>query len=150
MGRPQKRLYLPKNPEKYNGDHTNVVMRSSWETKFAIWCDANPNVLNWGSETIVIPYICGTDNRPHRYYVDFVITVKNQRGEIKKYIVEIKPYKETMPPKEPKRKTQNYRDAILTFIKNRSKWEAATIYAKQRGMEFIILTEKELFHAKQV
>jgi hypothetical protein len=148
MGRPQKRSYLPKNPEKYMGSPTNIIMRSSWETKFAIWCDMNPNVLNWNSEQTVVPYICGTDNRPHRYFVDFTITVKNQRGETKKYMVEIKPFKETQPPKEPKRKTKNYKEAVLTFIKNKSKWEAATIYAKQRGMEFIILTEKELFHVK--
>jgi hypothetical protein len=33
---------------------------------------------------------------------------------------------------------------VQTWGVNDAKWKAARIYAKQRGLEFIILTEKEL------
>jgi len=39
-----KRLYKPMFTEKYIGDHTNIIMRSSWETRFASWCDRNPSI----------------------------------------------------------------------------------------------------------
>jgi hypothetical protein len=32
----------------------------------------------------------------------------------------------------------------MTFIKNQSKWNAAEQYSKDRGWEFIIITEKQL------
>jgi hypothetical protein len=36
-----KRKFTPTNPQKYSGDPTNIIMRSSWETKFANWCHEN-------------------------------------------------------------------------------------------------------------
>ena len=60
-----KRKFTPNNPNKYSGDPTNIIMRSSWEES-------------------------------------------------------------------------------LAFIKNQSKWNAAKQYAKDRGWEFIIITEREL------
>ena len=71
-----KRLFKPLHPEKYAGDPTNIVMRSSWETRFASWCDKNPSILKWQSEETVIPYRCPTDNKIHRYFVDFQIQVQ--------------------------------------------------------------------------
>ena len=68
-----KRKFTPTNPNKYSGDPTNIIMRSSWETKFANWCDMNPSVVTWKSEETIIPYRCQTDNRIHRYFVDFQI-----------------------------------------------------------------------------
>ena len=85
-----KRKFVPKNPEKYTGDPTNIIMRSSWETKFANWCDNSPHVVKWLSEETVIPYVCPTDNRVHRYFPDFYIKVKENNGKIKKYIIENK------------------------------------------------------------
>lgn len=140
-----KRKYTPIHPEKYKGDPTDIIMRSSWETKFAIWCDNNPAVLEWSSETTVIPYICPTDNRSHRYFVDFKIRVKDKSGKIKTYLVEIKPDAQTRPPTTPKRKTKQYITEVMTWGKNEAKWKAATSYCLDRGYEFIILTEKHLF-----
>jgi len=141
-----KRKYIPIHPEKYEGDPTDIIMRSSWETKFALWCDNNPNVLKWSSETTVIPYVCPTDNRPHRYFVDFKIRVKTKTGSLKTYLVEIKPEKQTRPPDTPKRKTRQYIAEVMTWGKNEAKWKAATNYCKDRGYEFIILTERDLFN----
>ena len=139
-----KRKFTPTNPQKYSGDPTNIIMRSSWETKFANWCDVNPSIINWVSEETIIPYRCGTDNKIHRYFVDFKIQVKETTGKIKTYLVEIKPYKQTIPPVYPGRQTQRYLQESYAYIKNQSKWEAATQYAKERGWEFIKLTEHNL------
>lgn len=139
-----KRKYIPKNPEKYVGNPTNIIMRSSWETKFALWCDMNSSVLKWNSEETIIPYISPIDNKPHRYFVDFKIRIRDKNGNIKDYLVEIKPYKQTMPPVPGQRKTQKFLTEVQTWGVNDAKWKAARAYAKQRGLEFIILTENEL------
>lgn len=135
--------YVPKNPSKYEGDPTNVIYRSSWELRLFNWCDTSPNVVAWSSEEIVVPYICPTDNRPHRYFVDAKVVVKTSAGT-KTYLVEVKPKKETQPPKQPKRKTKRFLAEVMTWGKNQAKWEQATKYAKARGWEFKIITEKEL------
>lgn len=136
--------YNPKRPEKYAGDPTDVIYRSSWELKFMNWCDNTPSVVKWSSETTVIPYICPTDNRPHRYFVDFKIQVQDKDGNLKTYLVEIKPEIQTRPPAVPKRKTKRYLTEVMTWGKNDAKWKYAREYCKDRGIEFVILTEKHL------
>ena len=136
--------YKPVHSEKYKG-RGNPEYRSSWELKFFQWCDKNPNVLRWGSETVVVPYISPIDRKMHRYFVDNIVTIKEQNN-IKTYLVEIKPSKQTKPPVPSNRKKkstviyENY-----TYAVNCAKWEAAEKYAKSKNLEFIILTEKELF-----
>jgi hypothetical protein len=139
-----KRLYKPLFPEKYSGDPTNIIMRSSWETKFANWCDKNPAVLKWKSEETVVPYRCPTDDKIHRYFIDFQIQIKQNTGLVKTYLVEVKPHKQTLPPVFPGKRTQRYLTESMTFIKNQAKWKAADNYAKDRGWEFKIITEYEL------
>lgn len=139
-----KRKYIPLHPEKYIGDPTDIVMRSSWETRFAVWCDHNPAILKWSSETTIVPYICPTDNRRHRYFVDFKIQVKDRSGGTKTYLVEIKPDAQTRPPVVPARKTKRYITEVMTWGKNDAKWKAAREFCKDRGYEFIIITEKHL------
>jgi hypothetical protein len=139
-----KRRYKPLYPEKYEGDPTSIIMRSSWETRFALWCDRNPAIVKWSSEETIIPYRCHTDNRIHRYFVDFRIKVKQTDGSIKTYIVEIKPHAQTKPPEYPGRKTKRFITESLTFVKNQSKWKAAEEWCKDRGYEFKIITEREL------
>ena len=139
-----KRRYKPIYPEKYEGDPTSIIMRSSWETRFALWCDRNPAIVKWSSEETIIPYRCHTDNRIHRYFVDFRIKVKQTDGSIKTYIVEIKPHAQTRPPEYPGRKTKRFITESLTFVKNQSKWKAAEEWCKDRGYEFKIITEREL------
>lgn len=136
--------YVVKNPEKYMGDPTNVIFRSSWERKYMIWCDNTSSVIYWQSEETIVPYRCATDNKWHRYYLDFRIQVKNKEGNLKTYLVEIKPLAQTIPPKYPGKQTKRYLNESLTFMKNQSKWDAAKAYARDRGWEFVVLTEKHL------
>lgn len=135
-----KRLFKPMFPQKYVGDPTCIIMRSSWETMFANWCDKNPSIVKWSSEETVIPYRCPTDDKVHRYFVDFKITTTSG----KTYLVEVKPMKQTQPPVFPGRRTQRYLTESMTFVKNQAKWKAATEYCKDRGWEFKIITEHEL------
>lgn len=136
--------YVPKNPAKYEGDPTQVIYRSSWELRLFNWCDTSPNVLRWSSEEIVVPYICPSDNKPHRYFVDAKVVVKTKDNQTRTFLVEVKPKKETEPPKPPKRKTKRFLQEVMTWGKNQAKWEAAHKYAKQRGWDFKIITETNL------
>ena len=139
-----KRKFTPMFVEKYTGDPTNIIMRSTWETMFANWCDKNPSVIKWKSEETVIPYRCPTDNKIHRYFVDFQIQIKNSKGQTKTYLVEVKPFKQTQPPEYPGRQTKKYLTESMTFLKNQAKWKAATAYCIDKGWTFHIFTEKEL------
>jgi len=132
--------FTPKRKEKYAGDFTKIKYRSLWERNAFRWLDANPNVVRWSSEEIVIPYRWKVDKSIHRYFVDLYIEWSN--GEV--MIVEIKPKKETSPPKQPARKTKKYVNEVTTYIKNTDKWEAAQKYATARGWKFQIWTEETL------
>lgn len=144
MGKYYSGKYKVKNPQKYMGSATDVIYRSSWELKFMNWCDNDKSIIKWSSEETIIPYRCGTDNRLHRYFVDFKIQVKTNSG-IKTYLVEVKPSAQVTPPKYPGRKTKRYLTEAMTFVKNQSKWEAAKEYCRVRNWEFKIITEKDLF-----
>jgi hypothetical protein len=136
--------YRPLNRKKYKGDPTNIIYRSLWELKFMKYCDSNENVLEWGSEEIVIPYISPIDNRVHRYFPDFYVRVRSKTGRIEKLIIEIKPLKQTAPPKKQSRRTKKYITEVTTYAVNEAKWAAAKEYCKDRQWQFKILTEKEL------
>ena len=139
-----KGKYKPSYPKKYKGDHTNIVYRSLWERKFMVYCDKNENILEWGSEEVVVPYHSPIDNRYHRYFPDFYIKVRESNGEIKKMIIEIKPFKQCMEPKVQKKKTKGYIYEVMEYAKNQAKWEAAKEWCLDRGYEFKVLTENEL------
>jgi len=135
-----KGKYKIKSPDKYLGNPTKVIFRSLWERNAFRWCENNPNVRAWSSEEIVVPYKSRADGKLHRYFVDLYIEMKN--GKV--FLVEIKPKKETQPPKQPKRKTKRYINEVLTFAKNQDKWEAATQYAEHKGWKFQVWTEETL------
>ena len=136
--------YRPTYRKKYKGDPTNIIYRSLWELKFMKYCDLNENILEWGSEEIVIPYISPIDNRVHRYFPDFYVRVRSKTGRIEKLIIEIKPLKQTTPPKKQQRRTKRYITEVTTYAVNDAKWKAAREYCADRKWQFKILTEKEL------
>ena len=131
--------YKVRDFKKYEGDRDKVVYRSSWEKACFIWCDSNPDIVKWSSEEIVVPYKWDIDKKMHRYFVDLKVTFKNK----KTLLIEIKPDKETSPPKRPD-KTKRYINEAMTYVKNMNKWEAANNFAKDRGWEFQIWTEDTL------
>jgi hypothetical protein len=72
--------------------------------------------------------------------------VKIQEGDIvKKYLVEVKPWKQTQEPKAGKgKKKANLLYEQVAFQNLQDKIKFAKEFAKKHGMEFIIITEKEL------
>ena len=144
MGESHKSRYKPSHPKKYKGDVNNIICRSSWERKFCRWCDLTENILEWGSEEFFIPYLSPVDNRVHRYFPDFIVKLKESSGKIKTLIVEVKPKKQTIPPKTPKRRTKSYLYECKTYAVNLAKWQAAKEFCDDRKIEFKIITEDEL------
>tara|TARA_Y100001968_G_C19237172_1_gene657526 strand:- start:168 stop:611 length:444 start_codon:yes stop_codon:yes gene_type:complete len=134
--------FVPKNIDKYDGNPYDITYRSLWERGAFRYLDMNPDVVKWGSETIVVPYRCGTDGRMHRYFPDLKVTFKTGVT----LLVEIKPASQVNPPKVNKnsRKRRRYIKEVLTWKKNDSKWKAANEFAQDRGWVFDIWTEKTL------
>ena len=140
-----KSKYRPTYPQKYKGNPNNIICRSSWERRFCHWCDMNQNILEWGSEEFSIPYISPIDNRVHKYYPDFIIKVKESSGQIKTYVIEVKPEKQTKEPVKKSRVTKSYIYEVTTYAVNQAKWKAANEFCKDRLIEFKIITENDLF-----
>lgn len=140
-------FYVPKHPEKYKGDPTKIVFRSSWEHRFCVFLDNNPNVIEWASEEISIPYIKPTDiNRSdlgaikaRKYFPDFYMKYRTKDGEIKIELIEIKPASQT---KLRKNATTNER---IIYSTNIAKWQAAQAFCEKVGITFRVLTEEQLF-----
>ena len=139
-----KGKYYPSYPRKYKGDPTNIIYRSLWERKFMVYCDKNQNILEWASEEIAIPYRSPIDNRVHRYFPDFYMKVKERGGKVKRYVIEVKPAKQTKPPVKPKRQTKGYIREAYEYAKNQAKWKMAREFCADRQWEFKVVTEKEL------
>ena len=136
-----------RHPEKYTGDRP-ITMRSGWEISFCTkYLDINENILEWKSE-VPIKYICGTDGREHRYFIDFVVLARNKQNELITLLIEIKPFNQTIEPTIPKRKTASYYKAVQTYIKNQSKWKAANnlvegMQQKGQNIQFMLVTERD-------
>lgn len=142
MGRShQQGFFITKYPNKYEGNPTQIVYRSSWERLLFQWCDENSDVVSWGSEIIVIPYLCRTDSKMHRYFPDIKMTMKS--GVI--LLVEVKPECQVRKPLKTKgKKGSTYLTECFNFMKNSSKWDAANDYCNKRGWKFQIWTESTL------
>jgi len=117
-----------------------IQYKSLLERRMFVYADLNPKVKRFSIEPFSIRYIKPTDNKIHRYYIDVFLEFVNDS----KFFVEIKPYSETIYPKKPKLITESYKKKVVTYIVNQAKWNAAKKIAKEKGCEFIIMTENEL------
>jgi hypothetical protein len=140
--------FFPKNAKKYLGDPNNIYYRSLWERRVMVRLDENPNVIEWSSEEIVIPYLSPVDNRYHRYFPDFFVRIKNDKGLTEAMILEVKPKKQSEPPKVQKKATKRYIKEVVTFGVNEAKWKAATEFCQDRGWQFRVITEENIFGKK--
>lgn len=137
--------FKAKNPQKYDGNPTEIYFRSSYELKFMQYCDLTENIISYQSEEFWIPYRSPIDNKIHRYFPDFFVKYKDKNGNNRHLVVEIKPQKDLkMPETNPKRKTKSWVYAVKTWAVNQAKWEAAREYCADRNYEFRVLTEKDL------
>lgn len=139
-------FFKPINPQKYKGDPTNIIYRSSWELKMMIHLDHHQDVEWWQSEETIVRYRSPVDNKIHRYFIDFTTKVRTKDGKTKILLIEVKPKYQTVPPilEEKKQKSKKYVREVINWAVNSSKWKAAREYAQRRGYEFIIMTEDDL------
>lgn len=140
--------FYPKNPSKYKGTWP-IVGRSSWEFLFMRFLDINENILTWGSESISIKYTyfdpITRKQSEHLYFPDFIIRVKKSETLTRTQIIEIKPFRETKPPKVTKnKKTKTLIYESKAYAKNQAKWAAAKEYCRVRNWDFVVITEKDL------
>lgn len=147
-GRYKSGKYQLINPEKYVGDPLSIIYRSSYEYKFARYCDLNENILKWSSEPIIVPYYSQLDSKMHKYFVDYWIKV--QTGDkVQEYLIEVKPSAQLLKPimkgNATLKKIKYYNESLKTFIVNKAKFEAAQKFAEQRQWKFMVLTENFLF-----
>lgn len=131
--------YKVKHPSRYKGDNKEVIYRSGWEKSCFQWLDGHPDVIEWSSEEVVIPYLYEVDKRYHRYFMDLYVKFKDRT-----VLIEIKPKKETTPPAKQGKAQRTYVSEAMTYVKNQNKWNAAKEYAADRGWHFEVWTEVEL------
>ena len=140
-----KTKYSPQNPQKYIGNPKNIICRSLWERRVCRFLDDNINIVRWGSEELQIPYYSPVDRKNHKYWPDFIVEKKDETGEVKTLVIEVKPKRQTQPPKQPKKKTKNFINECMTYETNIAKWKAAKTYCESKGWDFIIVTELDIF-----
>jgi hypothetical protein len=136
-------IFSPSNPHKYKGKSNEIIYRSMLEKRVMRFLDQHPNVLEWSSEEFFIQYLCETDNKIHKYFPDFYVKFIDKDKNIRKQIIEVKPYIQTLPPQS-KKKTKRFVNDCLAYIKNVSKWKSAKRFCEKMNMDFVILTEKEI------
>jgi len=137
-------VFKPLNPAKYTGS-LPIIYRSGLELRYFRFFDTSTAVLSWSSESIIVPYANPLTGRTHRYFVDNGVTMRNKKGEIVKYLVEIKPHSKLVPP-PPSNKRSAKNTAMLQreYIQNKAKWLAASQWSQKHGYQFIIITEKHM------
>jgi hypothetical protein len=141
--------YKLENPDKYTGDPSKIIYRSSWEYKFCRYCDFTNEVVNWSSEPFAIKYLDPIKKKQREYYVDFFIRVA-KGGTMSNYLVEVKPKAKLKAPileaKQTLKRLKEYNSAMEEFIVNKAKKEAAEAYAHAMGYKYMIITEDFLFN----
>jgi hypothetical protein len=137
-------IFSPIHSEKYKGS-LPIIFRSSLELKAYKWLDTNSNVISWGSESVVVPYISPIDNRMHRYFVDVVAQIKRKDGLTQKYLIEIKPSKFLLEPKNsPRKSNKTLIYEVTQYSINTAKWDAAQRWCVKNNYTFLIFTEKHI------
>ncbi len=130
--------YVVKNPQKYMGKRAPTY-RSSWEFTFCTFCDNNPAVVNWTSESITIPYYNPVSGKNTVYVPDFLVVYKDKNDRKHTELIEIKPSKETTMET-----ARSYRDKLSVAV-NMAKWAAADNWCKANGIKFRNVTEYDIF-----
>ena len=129
-----------KNPEKYLGTK-DPLYRSSWEFAFMKFCDESPSIAKWASEAVRIPYRNPLTGRYTIYVPDFFINYVDKGGQTHAEIVEIKPQNQSLKEKVGKNLNNQ-----ASYILNQAKWEAATVWCRQKGLRFRVINETDIFH----
>lgn len=133
--------FTPKNPQKLIGN-ARPIYRSSWELGMMTFLDSHPNVIQWASESIRIPYVNPLTGAKSQYVPDFLVMYQDKNGNKRIELVEVKPKKEAMLES-----AKSKRDKAFLLL-NTAKWAACQIFCKKHGLTFRIITEDDLFRQK--
>jgi hypothetical protein len=131
-------VYKVTNPLKYVGKR-EPRYRSGWELAFMRFCDTNDNILQWASESIVIPYRHPLTGKMTNYVPDFLITYRTKDNRMCAEVIEIKPKKQSVIESK-----ASARDRAVVAV-NYSKWDAATKWCRRQGLQFRVITEDDIF-----
>lgn len=131
-------IYEVLNPNKYVGKR-RPRYRSGWEMSFMRFCDTNPNVIQWASEAIQIPYRNPVTGKLTHYVPDFLITYRDRNNTLKAELIEIKPRGQATITEG-----QRPRDRAVVAV-NMAKWDAATKWCRKQGISFRVITEDHMF-----
>ena len=140
MARFAQGKFALKNPDKYVGRKTPTY-RSSWEFAFMRFCDEHPNVAQWASEAIRIPYKNPFTGKHTIYVPDFFVAYVDKTGKQRVELIEVKPANQTHRDKLGKSRANQ-----ASYILNQAKWSAANSYCKQQGLICREVTETDIFH----
>lgn len=138
MGKWNQGIFKPKNTEKYIGN-LPITYRSSWERTLMNVFDNHPNVEQWASESIQIPYVSPFDGRWHKYIPDFLVVYTDKNGKKHGEVIEVKPSTQTHPELA---RSKRDKEAIIL---NQAKWQYAIEWCKKQGLEFRIMTEEQIY-----
>lgn len=136
--------YTPKNPSKYSGK-LPIMLKSSWEFKFAGFCDDNPHIKSWAYESIRVPYSHPIKRTPDGrakgaiYIPDFLISYVDSHGRTITEMIEIKPASQSFLTEK-----SSKHDRIAIEL-NKAKWKAAVKWCRMKGISFRILTREEIY-----
>ena len=145
MAKPIKTQFIPKNPRKYMGPNRDqIISRSSWEHHMMMVFDNHPDVIQWSSETIQIPYKNPFTLRWTVYIPDFLVFYRDRKNKIIKELIEVKP-REHLP---------GYRGAVSRLVEaaqivNAAKWDAARVVCNKNHWRFRIIADDEMFKMRR-
>ena len=131
--------YLPENSQKYVGAK-QPYYRSSWELAFMRMCDNHPNITKWASENVKIPYMHPFTGKITNYVPDFMVQYEDKNGKTRVELIEVKPKSQTVIEE-----ARGRGDKMATQV-NAVKWEAASAWAKSKGIHFKVITEDQIFN----
>lgn len=130
--------FIPKNPSKYVGSYP-IIYRSSWELAFMRKADSHPNIINWASETIKIPYYNPITSKYTVYVPDFLVVYEDKNGKRHQELIEIKPKSQTVLSEAKSRRDK------LSLAINAAKWKAAAAWCRKHNIFFRVMTEEDIF-----
>ena len=95
--------------------------------------------MAWASEPVKITYQNPLTGKVTAYVPDFIVVYRDAKGKKNAELIEIKPANQSNP-KFARGRTQQAQVAV-----NFAKWDAATHWAKKRGMKFRVLNENDIY-----
>lgn len=134
-------VYNITNIKKYTSSNPPIY-RSSWEKDVMISLDMNPAVIEWSVEPFSIPYYCPIENKQKQYWPDFYVRYIGPDRKEHAQILEVKPHKQCFL-----QLAKSKKDKMVVHI-NQAKWAYALEFCKNNGLEFKLITEKELYKKK--